>query len=411
MATNSARPQAPRSFPILAALGLAVFCHTGVLLWLLHAYGSARLGLSPKAIGGVAAAYLAFAFCLRLPLAGLVDRAGIRPLTIYALAGSALSYAAVANATSGWLLLFAACLHGACAAAVWPCVLVGVTRVTGAQNVGQVLGPMLMAEVVAAALGALVVNLLAYGGLDVVVTGSMLVWIGTVFAALAGLPEDEALAPVSRGLLAGDQIRGAWRHLTSPVWPPVSAAAGGVGLGIVCFEAVRLLVGVMELPLWQVALAALFAGVSGTVTALAICRQAERAEFRVAGYAAFGLALVLTATAIRLVSGNAGVAGVLAAVLAAVVGAPGGVVAFGGSVLDAVREASGTEGSVRRLAHTCAGGLGLAGGALLAGLLWVSERPASAINAASAAFALAAIIYGVRGFLAWRTAHGVRRSS
>lgn len=410
MVTGRVGPQASRPFPYLATLALAVFCHTAVLLWLLHAYGSTRPGLSPEAIGGIAAAYLACAFCLRLPLAGLIDRVGIRPLTIYALAGSALSYAAVANATSGWLLLLAAMLHGTCAAAVWPCVLVGVVRITGSQSAADVLGRMLMVEVVAAALGALVVNLLGYGGIDVVVTGLMVVWIGAVFAALAGLPEEQSIAPVTRTLLRSDELRGAWRYAIAPPWPAVSATAGGLALGMVCFEALRLSVDVMELPQWQIALATLFGGTSGTLAAVVICRQAERGSIGAAGYAAFGLALLLGAGAVQLVTGGAGVAGALAAVLAAAFGAPGCVVAFGGSVMDAVPKASGLAGTLHRLAHTFAGGLGLAGGALLAGLLWVSERPGTAIGATSAAFGLAAIIYGIRGLLAWHGGPTARHS-
>jgi MFS family permease len=411
MVSNRVAARSPRPFPYLAALALAVFCHAGVLLWLLHAYGSSRLGLSPKAIGGVAAAYLAFAFCLRLPLAACVDRVGIRALTIYALAGSALSFAAVANATSGWLLLVAAAFHGACAAAVWPCVLVGIVRVTGSPNAADVLGRMLMVEIVAAALGALVVCLLSYGGINVVVTGLMVVWIGTVFAALAGLPEDGALAPVTRALLRAEQMRDAWRYLTSPPWPPVCAVAGGIGLGMICFEALRLAVTVMELPPWQTALAALFAGASGALCAIAARRQVERASVGAIGYLAFGLALILSAGAVRLLSGNAGVAGLLAVVLAAAFGAPGCVVAFAGPVVDAGREPRGSDAPLHRLAQTFATGVGLAGGVLLAGLLWVAESPEAAINATSAAFALAALIYGMRGLLAWRTAHGSRLRS
>lgn len=411
MAAPRTQPPAARAFPYFATLALAVFCHTAVLIWLLHTYGSTRLGLSSKAIGGIAAAYLAFAFCLRLPLAGFVDRVGIRSLTIYALAGSALSYATAANAPSGWVLLVAAAVHGACAAAIWPSAAVGIVRVTGASTVGDVLGRMLTVEVAAAALGAIVVSLLGYGGIDVVVTGYMVVWIGTVFAALAGLPEDEALVPVSRALLRSEEIRGAWRYVTSPPWPPVSAAAGGMALGMVCFQVLPLSLAVMELPLWQVALAALSAGVSGTLAALAVCRQAGRTRLTAAGYAAFGLALVLSAGAVRLVSGSAGVAGVLAAALAAVLGAPGCVVAFGGSVVDAVRDAGGSEGALRRLAYTFAGGLGLAGGALLAGLLWRGERPGAAIGATSAAFVVTAVIYGIRGSLAWRAAQRTGHSA
>jgi hypothetical protein len=98
-------------------------------------------------------------------------------------------------------------------------------------------------------------------------------------------------------------------------------------------------------------------------------------------------------------------------VLAAAFGAPGCVVAFAGPVVDAGREPRGSDAPLHRLAQTFASGVGLAGGVLLAGLLWATESPAAAINATSAAFALAALIYGIRGLLAWRTAHGSRLRS
>ncbi len=402
MATGNVGLRRLTPFPYLATLALTVSCHAGMLLWLLPAHGSERLGLPSKATGGIAAVYLLLAFGLRAPLARLVDRVGSRALVIYALAGCALSFAAIANAPSGGLLLIAVAVHAACAAALWPGIVAGLATTVGRHNRPHILGRVLVVEIVAAAVGALAANLLAYGGVNLVVTGLMVIWIGTVFAALAGLPNDAALPAIAPALVGSDRMRAVWAGLQSRTWPLASASVGGCALGMLAVGAFPLSVRALELRPGQAALATALAGVVGTLMGLALMRQTDPGRSRSGISATFSLALILAGIALGLVPDHAGPAGVLAALLVAFAGAPGCVVAFGSSVVDAVRQAGDEHASVAHLAFTIAGAVGMATGALGAGLLWGAERPAVAVNVAAGVFWLAAILHAIRAYAALR---------